>query len=110
MNIEELTVGQAKELAAMFGCKSQSDDSHWKVGSNYLIRTVTMIQAGKLVKVTDKELVLQDASWVADTGRFQNALQSGEFAEVEMFPNDVIIGRAAIIDATTIAKIPTAQK
>ena len=76
----------------------------WKIGANYLIRTVTMIQTGKLVWVGDKELVLTDAAWIADTARFSNALQKGEFSEVEPFPEDkeVIVGRGSIIDAVQI--------
>ena len=73
----------------------------WQIGENYFIRTVTMALCGKLVEVTDKELVLNKASWVADTGRFMNFLQSGTANEVEPFPEgDVIVGRGGIIDAT----------
>ena len=72
----------------------------WKVGKNYMIRTVTMIQVGKLVKATPQELVLKDAAWVADTGRFAEFLRQGTPSEVEPFPDgEVIVGRQAIIDA-----------
>ena len=54
----------------------------YKIGSNYLIRTVTMIYTGKLVAVYDKELVISSASWIADTGRFADALRKAEFNEV----------------------------
>ena len=83
----------------------------WEVGKNYLIRTVTMIDTGRLVAVGDHELVLEDAAWIADTGRFQQALESGSFSEVEMFPKGrVIIGRAAVIDAVQINSLPTMQR
>lgn len=76
------------------------EDSVWQIGKNYLIRTVTMIQLGTLKTVTEKELLLSEACWVADTGRFHVALETGELNEVEMFKNDVIVGRGAIVDAT----------
>lgn len=76
------------------------EDSVWDLGKNYLIRTVTMIQLGTLKRITDKELVLSDACWVADTGRFNEALEKGTLKEVEMFQTDVIVGRGSIIDAT----------
>ena len=76
------------------------EDSVWDLGKNYLIRTVTMIQLGTLKRVTDKELILSDACWVADTGRFNEALEKGTLNEVEMFQRDVIVGRGSIIDAT----------
>jgi len=76
----------------------------WQIGKNYFIRTVTMALCGKLVDVQEKELVLQNASWVADTGRFSNFIKDGTLsnsAEVEPFPDGlVIVGRGALIDAT----------
>ncbi len=84
----------------------------YKLNANYLIRTVTMIQTGRLVEVFDDELVLIDAAWIADTGRFSETLISGKFDEVEMFPvgRQVIVGRKAIIDAVEIDTLPTVTK
>lgn len=83
----------------------------WEIGANYLIRTVTMIDTGRLVMVTEHELVLEDAAWIADSGRFADALQSAEFNEVEPFPDgQIIVGRGAIIDAVKISKLPRVQK
>lgn len=107
IDIEQLTIGEARKLAELFYSKSGVvDDAHWKIGKPYLIRTVTMIQTGRLVKVTEKELVLEDAAWIADTGRFSEALESLNFNEVEPFPEGhVIIGRGAIIDAVQISRV-----
>ena len=70
-----------------------------------------MIDTGKVVKVTDQEIVLEDAAWIADTGRFSDAIKKCEFNEVEPFPDGkVIIGRGAIIDAVKIKKSPRSQK
>src|SRR3990167_4090803 len=52
-----------------------TESGPWKIGKCYLIRTVTMIDTGRLVEVTEQELVLEDAAWIADTGRFADALQ-----------------------------------
>ena len=72
----------------------------WEIGKNYVIRTVTMIQVGKLISVDEHELVLEDAAWVADTGRWANFLSEGKVSEVEPFPDGrIIVGRHAIIDA-----------
>lgn len=72
----------------------------WEVGKHYVLRTVTMIDVGKLVGVTDQELVLENASWVADTGRWNEFLSKGTYSESEPFPDGrVIVGRSAIIDA-----------
>lgn len=104
MNIDTMTIGEMKELARMFTNTKPEDNSHWVIGKAYLIRTVTMIQTGRLVKVTDKELVLEEAAWIADTGRFSDALVTLNFNEVEPFPDGlVIVGRGAIIDAVSVA-------
>jgi hypothetical protein len=109
MDINDLTIGQAKELAGMFPKCAQ--DHPWVIGKNYLIRTVTMIQTGRLVAVTPQELVLEDAAWIADTGRFADSLKTGKFSEVEPFPDgQVIVGRGTIIDAVQISVTPRVQK
>jgi hypothetical protein len=83
----------------------------WQIGKVYLIRTVTMIDTGVLVGIGEKELVLEEAAWIADTGRFSDAIARAEFNEVEPFPKGrVIINRACIIDAVEISKIPRSQK
>jgi hypothetical protein len=110
MNIDELTIGQAKELNNLFG--NQPAKNHpWEIGKIYLIRTVTMIETGILVDVTDQELVLEEAAWIADTGRFSEAVAKAEFDEVEPFPSGpVIVGRGSVIDAVQINKTPRSLK
>ena len=113
MNINEMTVGQAREIASLFNSTPtpSNDPGPWEVGKCYLIRTATMTDTGRLVAVTPQELVLEDAAWIADTGRFSDALVKAEFNEVEPFPaGRVIIGRGAVIDACIITKSPRSQK
>ena len=116
MNINELTIEQAKELANLLNNKTESSKSHpFEIGKNYFIRTVTMSFVGKLKTVFDDTLVLSEASWVADSGRFHNMLKSGlqseSGSEIEPFINDVIVSRGALIDATVYDfPLPTTQK
>lgn len=73
----------------------------YQVGKPYFIRTVTCYYTGHLARVTAGELVLTDAAWVADTGRFSVALATGKLHEVEPFPDgDVVVPRAGVTDAT----------
>ena len=109
MNIEDIKkVGMLYEIINSSSGSVESNigsvkSSPFKVGKHYFIRTVTMIQVGRLVEVYDTELVLEDASWVADTGRFHLALKNGlttlDNSEIERFNTPVIVGRGAIIDA-----------
>lgn len=113
INIEELTIGDARQIAALFGSgvAQQQKPSPYEIGECYLIRTVTMIDTGKVVRVTDQEIVLTDAAWIADTGRFSDSIEKAEFSEVEPFPDgEVIINRSAVIDAVKINKSPRSQK
>ncbi len=111
MNINELTVGQVLELTSLFGQKPEPK-CPYKIGANYFIRTVTHHHTGKLVAVTPHELVIENAAWIADDGKFSAALQTCEFSEVEMFPagSRVLVGRGSLIDAVEIATLPTATK
>jgi len=83
----------------------------WQIGKIYLIRTVTMIDTGILVGVGAKELVLEEAAWIADTGRFSDAIAKAEFSEVEPFPKGrLILNRSCIIDAIEITKVQRNKK
>jgi hypothetical protein len=117
--IDDLTIREARQLASMFGTSTstlaavpaEAVVGPWEIGKNYLIRTVTMIDTGKLVAVYPDELVLESAAWIADTGRFAGALTSCSFSEVEPFPEGkLIIGRGSIIDAVQIGNLPRSQK
>lgn len=88
-----------------------SQSHSFEVGKCYFIRTVTVYHTGRLKAVTDSDLVLEDAAWVADTGRFSDALRSGKFDEVEPFPGDLIISRGVIVDAIVWPhELPKEQK
>lgn len=117
MNINELTIGQAKELISLFGGnKAESNKSHpFEIGQNYFIRTVTMAHVGKLEVVYDDILEFSGASWVADSGRLSDAMKSGlealSTSELEPFVNNIFVGRGALIDMTKYNfPLPTKQK
>lgn len=98
MNIDNMTVKEIKQIQSLL--KRRGDTHPYKIGENYFIRTVTLFYTGKLIRVTSKEIVLENAAWIADTGRFMDAIKTGKLNEVEPFQDDVIIGRGAIVDAT----------
>lgn len=71
----------------------------WRIGTSYLIRTVAYYALGRLTWVGPQELVLEEASWIADTGRFSTALARGALNEIEPIPGPLIVGRGSIVDA-----------
>jgi hypothetical protein len=78
-------------------------------GKKILIRTVTNFYTGEVTEETKKWLRLKTAAWIADTGRFSDALTSSVFGEVEPYPRPVIVMKAAIVDITEVEKLPTKQ-
>lgn len=74
-------------------------DLPFQVGEAYFIRTVTYFATGKVKAVTGQFLVLEDAAWIADTGRFSDALAKGVMSEVEPVNVDMFVNTASITDA-----------
>ena len=91
----ELALAELRSLL-----KNEENETAYEVGTKYLVRCVTMFYTGRLKRITPGELVFEDASWIADTGRFHDALKTGDLREVEPFIEEVIIPRTAIIDAS----------
>lgn len=98
MNLDSMTIGDFKQLAQVFN-GGQFAEHPYKIGQAYLIRTVTHYYTGRLEKVTAQELVLASAAWIADTGRYFDALKNGTLNEIEPIIGNAIIGRGAVIDA-----------
>ena len=78
---------------------TDSRDHPYQIGETYLVETVTQFYTGTLTAVLDQELVLENASWIAQTGRYNEAFKTG-FDEVEPLPDGFeIIGRGSIVSA-----------
>ena len=80
------------------------------VGGKWFIRTVTFHLVGRVVRCAGQFIVLKDASWVADSGRFMDAIKVGTLSEVEPV-GDAIVNVASIVDAFPWAHdLPSKQK
>jgi len=99
MDIENLTLGQLKEIQQTVGSQKQKR-LPFKVGEKYFIRTATFFQLGKLKEIVGEWLVLENASWIADTGRFYEFLKDGKCNEYESFTEDVYVPLSSVIDIT----------
>jgi len=66
---------------------------------------------GKISSIVGDYLMLDDAAWIADSGRYYNALKDGTLEEVEPYPDGVIVSCGAIVDAAPWNhKLPRKQK
>lgn len=113
MNLDELTLGQIKEIKELFAA-GQTKQSHiYPVGKNVIVRTVTMIFTGKLEQVTDTDLVLTQCSWIPETDRYADFVASGKVNECEPYGDDLLvyINRGALLDMCELrAPLPRTQK
>jgi len=89
--------------------------SPFSVGEQYLFRLVTNFWVGRIVAIFEHEIVLAEAAWIADTGRFADAMRDGidkvTSSEIEPVTHKVVIGRGAIVDAVEYPHpLPKTQK
>ncbi len=64
--------------------KAKSDlDKFFKKGEQYFVQTATHYYVGTLADVNDMALLLTDAAWVADTGRFNEFMSGSKPYELE---------------------------
>ena len=106
----EFSLKDIKELIGSDQSIKINPFSHW-LNKNVFIRSVTHHYTGYLSSlVGDSCGILEKAAWIADDGRFQNALATSEFSEVELFKNSVGINWGAVIEITEIDSIPNKQK
>lgn len=106
-NIEEIEINKIKYVMKdstrhVEIPKGDESNPFFVVGLSYFIRTVTHYFTGRLIWVGEKEICLEDACWIANTGRFHKFIDGKEVDESEPFPRGarVIIGRGSIIDMT----------
>jgi hypothetical protein len=110
MNIDQMTIGELKQIQQLIG-QNKSGATAFEIGKSYLIRTVTNFYTGRLTKIFDHELVLEKSAWIADTGRYYDALKKGTLNEVEPIIGDCIVSRGSIVDAVIWTfDLPEVQK
>jgi hypothetical protein len=82
----------------MAATKKKATD--WQIGKMYFIRTVTLYYVGRLIAIDAQDFTLDQCAWVADTGRFSEAMRTGKLNEVEPYPDGPVkVSRGGYIDA-----------
>lgn len=120
IDINELTIGEVKKINEMFNVNTLQrpvDSVAGKakipveIGEAYLFRTVTHIEVGRVKSVMGAFVTLEDASWIADTGRYHYCLRDGVFNDVEPYPLTTTINSSSLINfAPWPHKLPKEQK
>ena len=80
------------------------------VGEKFFFRTVTYHMVGEVKKMVGRFAQLKNASWIADSGRFMNAIKDGTLSEVEPV-GDAFINLDTVVDFFPWRhKLPSEQK
>ena len=109
IEISEETYEKLKDQ--LIGCEMKEINSLDDfIGEKLFIRTVTYHLIGKVEKQIGTLLYLKNTVWVADSGRFMNAIKEGTLNEVEPI-GDWFVNTNAIVDMGIWKHdIPTKQK
>lgn len=95
--------------------QNTSDSYGLLIDKPVIVRTVTHTFTGNVTQVTDCDIVLHQAAWIAVSGRWNQAVKGvwESSAEIEMYPPDapVILPRGAIVECTLLmGELPTETK
>lgn len=98
MSIDNMTIAEFRELQNMLAPKES--ELPFKPGEKWLFRSVTHYLVGEVVKVWGGQIIeLRNASWVADTGRFSEAMKSGKLEEVEHQEHRCMFNAGSMVDS-----------
>ena len=95
--------GESKEISdeqyEMILEEAKKDINNYEdlVGEKFYFRTVTYHLVGKVKNIVGRFAFLKDASWIADSGRFMNAIKDGTLDEVEPV-GDAFVNLDAVTD------------
>jgi len=115
MNIDDLTVGQARQLAAMFaGQMASAPAPHPFIGKYCIVRcTGAGVHAGEVVSVDDERVILRDSrrlwQWtakgsVALSGVAQHGIKAGASKVDALNPEIYLTGVCELIPVSAAAK------
>ena len=68
------------------------------VGDKVLIRTVIFHYIGRIEFIDDTDIILAEASWLAESERFGETLRTGKVRELEAYPDGVGLARQSVVD------------
>ena len=97
--LRELNALENKVKSKKDSLNYQKLEVPFKVGDCYYIRTVTYHMTGRVKAIVGQFLVLEDGAWIADSGRFSDAIMKGILSEIEPVEVDMYVNVNSISDA-----------
>ena len=112
IEVSEETLGKLKEQFAGEFIDIDINSLEDMKDQKWFFRTVTVYLLGRVKKQVGKFIVLEDASWIADTKRFSNFIKDGISEDVEVEPvGRVMLNIDSVVDAYQWQhQLPTKQQ
>ena len=83
IEISDETFEKLKDQLDVDGMMKEINNYEDLIGGKYFFRTVTYHLIGEVNKIVGRFASLKNASWIADSGRFNEAIKNGTLSEVE---------------------------
>src|SRR5512146_745928 len=99
MKIDDLTIGEMRQLVSML-MLGKANECPFVIGKSYFVRLATYHVLGTVDRIVGDFVVLKagTASWIADSGRFQQAIDDGKLNEVEPVGTEIFFNMNNVID------------
>ena len=107
----ELNISELATLTSLASNNNTDSENAFPIGESVFIRTVTFHYVGRVKSAGNGFLKLGEASWIADSGRFNRFLETGEADEVERYPEECNVLINSIVDWCVFPhELPTESK
>jgi hypothetical protein len=97
IEISEETYEKLKDQLLKDSSFKELTDMKDFIGQKWFFRTVTYHVVGRVKRIVGGFFYMEDAAWVADSGRFMQAIKDGKLNEVEPV-GDWIVAIGSIVD------------
>src|SRR3990167_2840825 len=110
IEISDETYEKLKDQLFADGSTKEINSYEDLIGEKIFFRTVTYHLVGEVKSMVGRFASLKNASWVADSGRFMNAIKDGTLEEVEPV-GDAFLNLDTVVDFFPWKhELPTQQK
>ena len=110
IEISDETFEKLKDQLSADGLMKEINNYEDLVGGKFYFRTVTFHLTGEVKKIVGRFAYLKKAAWIADSGRFMEAIKNGTLNEVEPV-GDAFVNLDTVTDFFPWThKLPDTQK
>lgn len=94
---KQVEVSDEQYSALLDEVRKEVKDYQDLIGEKWYFRTVTYHSVGEVKSIVGRFAQLKNASWVADSGRFNEAIKNGTLSEVE-YVGEAFVNLDTVVD------------